>query len=145
MKKFLLAVVLFTSLGAFSQSSFKVVESQRKRIGGIDFCHIEVFDKKRCDLFFKDMNSEDGNYVSFSFLYADFDGAYNVIINGFETAVTDEIIKVKSNEELVGLKYLKENGQKLVQFIKYKSEDHSSGIAVSKLYSMDEIKTLFNK
>lgn len=147
MKRVLLILIILMGFQAFAQeeSSFFELEAQRTRIGNVDFAHLELFDKKRCDLYFRDMNSLDGEYVKFSFKYADINVAHQLILKKFEVAAPYEIVKVKANGELVGFKYLVENGQKLVQFIKYKSDNSDTGISVSKLYTIEDINKLFNK
>ncbi len=142
MKKILVTAILFISFSAFSQVS--LAPTKTKRISSVNNAHIEEVEKKRYDFFFKNMNATEHEFVKFSFRAGnttDFNDIYNIIINGFETAVTDDVIKIKSNEEIIGMKYVNQNGIRVVQFLKYKDD----GVASSRMFTIEEINELFKK
>ena len=143
---FTIAMLLFLSATSFSQIEL-VETSKTEVISQISYVYLEKKGDNMYNFFYKDMNSVQHQYVSFSFrnLNNDVDKLHEILSNGFKEGPRDPL-KMKANGEIIWLKYTRNSVDNTITLTveQYVSTDPEVK-TVSRPLTLDDINTLFKK
>lgn len=141
-----MAMVLFLSVTSFAQIEL-VETSKTEVISQISYVYLEKKGENMYNFFYKDMNSVQHQYVSFSFrnLDNDVDKLYQILSNGFEEVPRDPL-KMKANGEIIWLKYKRDTLDNTITLTveQYISTDPEIK-TVSRPLTLEDVNKLFNK